>query len=117
MTAREDRIGARVAAKKTMTRSLVVRVSEDLHEKLKHLTEKVAAKHGTKVTISDVARAVLEEATATRELPASAALAFPNFSLEEAERMIAEGQSVSAVAKHFGMSTTTLNRYRRFQIG
>jgi predicted transcriptional regulator len=71
MAIMEDRIGAHVAAKKAMTRSLVVRVSDELHGKLQHLAEKVSKKYGTKATVSDVARAVLEEATTTRELPAS----------------------------------------------
>jgi hypothetical protein len=117
MAITEDRIGAHVAAKKAMTRSLVVRVSDELHGKLQHLAEKVGKKYGTKATISDIARAVLEEATTTRELPASSSLTFPNFDLDEAERMLEKGHSKIAVAKHFGMSAQTLSRYRRAGVG
>jgi hypothetical protein len=113
MTTTEDRISTRLADRKAMTRSLVVRVPDDLHEKLQELAEKVRAKTGRKTTLSDVARAVLEDATESKGVPPSTFLAFPKFNVEEARQMLEEGQSVQAIAMHFGMSASTLYRLRR----
>jgi predicted transcriptional regulator len=79
MSTTEARIGARLAGRKAMTRSLVVRVSDELHQKLQELAEKVSTKTSRKATVSDVARAVLEEATENKGMSSSTRLTFPNF--------------------------------------
>jgi hypothetical protein len=113
MATLEEQISARLIRQKAMNRSLVVRVSDELHDKLKGLAERTQAATGTRVTVSDIARAIMEEGAERWSLPISTALNFPNFDADEARRMLEAGHSVPDVAKHFRMSTSTLKKLRR----
>jgi hypothetical protein len=112
MATLEEQISARLMRQKAMSRSLVVRVSDELHDKLKGLAERTQAAMGTRVTVSDIARAIMEEGAERWSLPIATALNFPDFDSEEARRML-ETHSVADVAKHFGMSHSTLKKLRR----